>query len=216
MVRKGTSGTETPTTWVEYIPDTNAGEYLWTKTTVVYSDGKSTDSYSVSYNGVNAKEGYESAVIYLFKRATSAPTVDWKDTLTYDFVSGKLNKVPTGWSTTVPSGTNTLYVTTASAFSMELTDDIEYTEWTTPMVYKQTRTNTKIENFYLVSDKSDGITTSTTGWTTTIPNMNNTNKYLWMYEKYTYDMAPTTETTTPKIISIYGGNGSAVNLQELG
>ena len=211
--QKSTSGTETPTTWVEYIPDTNAGEYLWTKTTVVYSDGKSTDSYSVSYNGMNAKEGYESAVIYLFKRATSVPTVDWKDTLTYDFVSGKLNKVPNGWSTTVPNGNDTLYVTTASAFSMELTDDIKYTEWTTPMVYKQTRTNTKIENFYLASDKSDGITTSTTGWSTTVPNMNNTNKYLWMYEKYTYDMAPTTETTTPKIISIYGGNGSAVTYQ---
>ena len=211
--QKSASGTETPSTWVEYIPDTSAGEYLWTKTTVTYSDGTHTDSYSVAYNGVNVKEGYESAVIYLFKRATSTPSIDWKDTITYDFVEGTLNKVPSGWSTTIPSGTNTLYVTTASAFSMELTDNIAYTEWTTPMVYKQTRTNTKIENFYLASDKTEGITTSTTGWSTTVPNMTNTNKYLWMYEKYTYDMAPLTETTEPKIISIYGGNGSSVTYQ---
>ena len=211
--QKSTSGSTTPSTWLEYIPDTSAGEYLWTKTTVNYSDGTHTDSYSVSYNGVNAKEGYENAVVYLFKRATSTPIIDWKDTLTYDFVSGTLNKVPSGWSTTAPSGTNTLYVTTASAFSMELTDDIKYTEWTTPMVYKQTRTNTKIENFYIASDKSDGITLSTSGWTTTVPNMTNTNKYLWMYQKLTYDMAPTTETTEPKIISIYGGNGSSVTYQ---
>lgn len=212
----GFSGTNRPTNdagWTETIPEIEAGKYLWTRTIVEYSDGTTTESFSVAYNGINAKEGYESAVVYLYKRATSVPTIDWTDTLYYNFTTSKLDKIPSGWSDIAPSGSGTLYVTTASAFSKTITDDIAYTEWTTPIAYNNTRTNTKIENFYLVSDKSSGITTSTSGWSTTIPNMTNNKKYLWSYKKYTYDIAPLTEITTPEIISIYGGNGSSVTYQ---
>lgn len=212
----GFSGTNRPTNdagWTETIPEIEAGKYLWTRTIVEYSDGTTTESFSVAYNGINAKEGYESAVVYLYKRATSVPTIDWTDTLYYNFTTSKLDKIPSGWSDIAPSGSGTLYVTTASAFSKTITDDIAYTEWTTPIAYNNTRTNTKIENFYLVSDKSSGVTTSTSGWSTTIPNMTNNKKYLWLYKKYTYDIAPLTEITTPEIISIYGGNGSSVTYQ---
>ena len=52
------SGTTTPTgTWNSTIPSTSAGQYLWTKTVVTYSDGKSTTSYSVSRNGSNGSNG---------------------------------------------------------------------------------------------------------------------------------------------------------------
>ncbi len=52
------SGTSTPTgTWSTSIPSTSAGQYLWTKTVVTYSDGKSTTSYSVSRNGTNGAKG---------------------------------------------------------------------------------------------------------------------------------------------------------------
>ena len=41
------SGTTTPTSgWQDTIPSVSAGNYLWTKTTVTYSDGTSTVSYS--------------------------------------------------------------------------------------------------------------------------------------------------------------------------
>ena len=215
----GFSGTNRPTNdagWTETIPETEAGKYLWTRTIVEYSDGTTTESYGVSYrslDGINGNDGYESAVVYLYKRATSVPTIDWTDTLYYNFTTSKLDKIPSGWSDIAPSGSGTLYVTTASAFSKTITDDIAYTEWTTPIAYNNTRTNTKIENFYLVSDKSSGVTTSTSGWSTTIPNMTNNKKYLWSYKKYTYDIAPLTEITTPEIISIYGGNGSSVTYQ---
>lgn len=215
----GFSGTNRPTNdagWTETIPETEAGKYLWTRTIVEYSDGTTTESYGVSYrslDGINGNDGYESAVVYLYKRATSVPTIDWTDTLYYNFTTSKLDKIPSGWSDIAPSGSGTLYVTTASAFSKTITDDIAYTEWTTPIAYNNTRTNTKIENFYLVSDKSSGVTTSTSGWSTTIPNMTNNKKYLWLYKKYTYDIAPLTEITTPEIISIYGGNGSSVTYQ---
>lgn len=56
------SGTTTPSgTWQTTVPSVNNGQYLWTRTIVNYSDGKSTTSYSVSYkgtNGTNGKDGY--------------------------------------------------------------------------------------------------------------------------------------------------------------
>ena len=52
------SGTTTPTgSWVTTIPSVSAGQYLWTRTVVNYSDGKSTTSYSVSRNGSNGSNG---------------------------------------------------------------------------------------------------------------------------------------------------------------
>ena len=48
------SGTEVPSgTWQTTTPTVGAGQYLWTRTIVTYSDGTSTTSYSVSRNGTN-------------------------------------------------------------------------------------------------------------------------------------------------------------------
>lgn len=48
------SGTTTPTgSWSPTVPDVSNGQFLWTKTVVTYSDGKSTTSYSISYKGTN-------------------------------------------------------------------------------------------------------------------------------------------------------------------
>ena len=84
------SGTTTPTgTWVSTIPSVSAGQYLWTKTVVTYSDGKSTTSYSVSRNGTNGSNGTSVTV-----RSTN---------ITYQ-VSSSGTTTPTGsWSTTIPS-----------------------------------------------------------------------------------------------------------------
>ena len=58
----GTSGTTQPTgSWMTTIPSVPAGQYLWTKTVVTYSDGKSTTSYSVSRNGTNGSNGANGA-----------------------------------------------------------------------------------------------------------------------------------------------------------
>lgn len=54
----GNSGTTKPTgSWVADVPSVPNGQYLWTKTVVNYSDGKSTTSYSVSYKGTNGSDG---------------------------------------------------------------------------------------------------------------------------------------------------------------
>ena len=52
------SGTQQPSSWSSTIPlITDDKPYLWTKTVVEYSDGKSTTSYSVSHNGKNGENG---------------------------------------------------------------------------------------------------------------------------------------------------------------
>lgn len=52
------SGTAAPTgTWSSSVPAVGNGQFLWTKTVVNYSDGKSTTSYSVSYKGTNGTNG---------------------------------------------------------------------------------------------------------------------------------------------------------------
>lgn len=59
----GASGTTKPTgEWSATVPNVPNGQFLWTKTVVKYSDGKSTEAYSVSYkgtNGTNGKDGLD-------------------------------------------------------------------------------------------------------------------------------------------------------------
>lgn len=69
-----------------------------------------------------------------------------------------------------------------------------------------TRSIAKIEEFYLVSSKDSGITIETEGWSTAIPTMTETDRYLWNYTKITFTDNSTT-ITTPLIIGMYGKEG---------
>lgn len=52
------SGTTAPTAgWSTTIPSVAEGQYLWTRTTLTFSDGNSVVSYSVSRQGVDGKDG---------------------------------------------------------------------------------------------------------------------------------------------------------------
>ena len=86
----GTSGTNKPTgTWGTTVPTVEDGQYLWTKTVVQYSDGKSTEAYSVSYNGTNGSNGTSVSI--------TSTAVE------YQVGDSGTNK-PTGtWETSVPS-----------------------------------------------------------------------------------------------------------------
>lgn len=94
-----TSGTTAPTgTWSTTVPTVNNGQYLWTKTTVQYSDGNKTEAYSVSYKGTNGTNG-------------TSVTVS-KTEVTYQ-VSTSGTTAPTGtWSATMPSCDQGLYLWT--------------------------------------------------------------------------------------------------------
>lgn len=65
----------------------------------------------------------------------------------------------------------------------------------------------KIVKYYLASERSTGITTSTYGWTTTMQSMTETKKYLWSYDRIRYTNGRTTD-TTPVIIGVHGQDGS--------
>lgn len=73
---KSTSGTTAPTSgWQSTVPSVSAGGYLWTKTVVTYSDGKSTTSYSVSRNGTNGTNGTNGADAITLSITSSNGTV---------------------------------------------------------------------------------------------------------------------------------------------
>lgn len=64
-----------------------------------------------------------------------------------------------------------------------------------------------ITKYYLASEKSTGITTSSSGWSTTKQDMTDVKKYLWSYEVYAYTDGSSTK-TTPVIIGVHGQNGA--------
>lgn len=97
----GDSGTTKPTgTWGADVPTVANGKYLWTKTVVTYSDGKSTEAYSVSYKGTNGTSVTVSSTSVTYQASTSGtttPTGEWKSTVP---------EVPNGqflWTKTVVS-----------------------------------------------------------------------------------------------------------------
>ena len=92
----GTSGTAKPTgEWSATIPTVGKGQYLWTKTVVKYSDGKSTEAYSVSYQGTNGQNGQNGTSV-----TVSSTSVTYQ-------ASSSGTTTPTGtWGTSVPSVPN--------------------------------------------------------------------------------------------------------------
>lgn len=94
--------------------------------------------YTWSYTkGVAGNNGYNTATLFLYKRsATAISLIDWSNTLTYTFANKTLSPIPTGWSlNTIPSGTDPIYVTAATAYSNTATDSIEPNEWAAPVKY---------------------------------------------------------------------------------
>ena len=91
-----------------------------------------------SIRGATGAAGVNTATLALYKRVASgstAPTIDWTTSITYTFASKAYSVVPTGWSTTIPSGTDPLYITNAVASANTATDTIAYTEWTAPILF---------------------------------------------------------------------------------
>ncbi|RND62336.1 hypothetical protein FAM18124_02077 [Lacticaseibacillus paracasei] len=54
----GTNGTTAPSgTWSSTIPPASQGTYLWSRTVLLYTDGKQNIAYSVAYQGTNGAKG---------------------------------------------------------------------------------------------------------------------------------------------------------------
>lgn len=89
-------------------------------TTDTIADTEWTTPIKLAQNGGNGTPGYNQATIYLYQRAASAPAKPTAE-VTYTFSNGTATGIPSGWSTTIPSGNNPCYVTSAAAISQTAT-----------------------------------------------------------------------------------------------
>ena len=207
LASSSSSGVTTSTYgWTETIQTISpSNKYLWNYEKITYTDN-TTYSTSPMIIGVHGTDGTNGKGI--------------KSITEYYILSTTNTGVTTstsGWSTTVP----TLTPTDKYLWNYEL---ITYTDNSTSSstpaiigVYgdkgvdgingKDGKGVNTITNYYLASASSSGVTTSTSGWTTTIQNMTPTDKYLWNYEVIAYTDG-TNNTTIPTIIGVHGTNGN--------
>ena len=68
-----------------------------------------------------------------------------------------------------------------------------------------------IINYYLISDKSEGVNISDYGWDETPPVTNTTKKYLWNYEEVYNTSGGLINTTEPRVIGVHGEAGVGIN-----
>lgn len=86
-----------------------------------------------SQDGSDGAHGINTATVWLFQRATSAPAVP-SGTTTWTFATGILSGTLGSWSQTIPSGTNPIWAITATALGTGATDTIATGEWATPVI----------------------------------------------------------------------------------
>lgn len=128
-------------------------------------------------------------------------------------VSTSGTTVPTGtWSGSVPSASAGQYLWTRTI--------ITYTDDTTSTIYSVGRMGTNgangtngksigsVVNYYLATASSSGVTTATSGWTTSVQSVSASKKYLWNYEVVKYTDGTIASTTAPCIIGSYGDTGA--------
>ena len=198
----GTSATTAPTgTWSNSVVTVAEGSYLWTKTT--FSDGKI--AYGVARQGIDGDDGVGVKSVTEYYLATSSG-------------SGVVVGTP-GWTTTV----QTITLDKKYLWNYEvITYTNNTTSTTTPIiigVYGNTGNTGKgissVTEYYLATASSSNVTTSTSGWATTMQTLTATNKYLWNYELITYT-DNTTYTVNPVIIGVYGDKGDKGNQGDKG
>lgn len=191
-----TSATIKPTSWKTTLPTVPEGSYLWTCTVTDYIDSSVSDTAVYTY----AKQG-----------KTPIKGTDYKDgeSVTVSSIQyqagASATTAPTGtWSNTVVSVSEGQYLWSKTTFSDK---NVVYG------VAKQGSSGKGIKsvvNYYLATNTSSGVTTSTSGWTSSIQSVSSSKKYLWNYEtiKYTDN---TTSTTNPCIIGAYGDEGKGIS-----
>jgi hypothetical protein len=93
------------------------------------------NSYWVLYTvkGAKGDSGVTTATVYIYRRlaGTNPPALPTART-TYTFSSAVLTGLDNQWGTTIPTGIDPLYVSTATATGSGLTDFIDSGEWAAP------------------------------------------------------------------------------------
>ena len=203
-----TSGTTVPTgTWSGSVPSASAGQYLWTRTIITYTDNTTSTIYSVGRmgtNGANGTNGKSIGSVVNYYLATAS--------------SSGVTTATSGWTTAVQS------VSAAKKYLWNY-EVVKYTDGTVasttaPCIIgsygdrgsKGDKGDTGstgngikgIVEHYAVSSSNSSAPTS---WSSTVPTMTESNKYLWNYETITYTNG-TTMDTTKRVIGVYGNKGN--------
>lgn len=209
--------------WTQTIPSGTNPIYVIVATAYSNTD---TDSIAanewsspvvLAQNGTNGDHGLNVATVFLYQRTSSTPTKP-SSAITYTFATGAVSGLTNSWTKEIPtSNGNPCYVIQATASSTEATDSIAASEWSDPIILVQNGTNgtngesvASITEYYLATSASSGVTTSTSGWTTSIQTTDTQNRYLWNYEVVTGSKGSTLNTTTPVIIGTYGDTGVSI------
>ena len=130
--------------WETTIPSGTDPVYI---TIATASSNSATDSIASSEwsaptilakNGEDGLKGYSTAIVYLYRRSSTIPTIDWINSLTYNFSQKQItSSAPENWSKTIPSGTEPLYITMATAFSNQNTVSLPSSSWSAPVLWVQ-------------------------------------------------------------------------------
>ena len=170
----------------------------WETATVISQNGS---------NGTNGQNGLNSVLVHLYKRASSAGSLP-STTSTYTFSTKTLTGFNNGWSTTIPTGSGTIWVTVATASSIGDTDTIAANEWATAAQFSENGISvTGVTNYYAKhSSNTTYPTIGSASWTTSVPTVDATNKYLWNYETIAYSSGSPTN-TPPAVIGVFGEKG---------
>lgn len=124
--------------WSTTAPEWREGYYIWQKTITYYVDHTEEnphfiESTPVCLTGAAGASGYNSATIYLYQRSSVAPAGP-STASTYTFSTATLSPIPTGWSTTIPSGSQPCYVIANSAVSTSDTVSLAGNSWSAPVI----------------------------------------------------------------------------------
>ena len=127
----------TPGSWTQTIPAAD-GNPLWVIAAVASASTATASVAAASFTSpvIDSGAGLNQATVRLYQRAASAPSVPGS-TLTYTFSTGGLSGTLGSWTTSVPSGSNPLYTTQATALGAGTTDTIATGEWSTPVIIVQ-------------------------------------------------------------------------------
>ncbi len=216
-------GTEPDTGWAFTGAFSGCSGSVNSSTGQITVTGVSADTGTVTVTAKKSGKTDLSAVFSVYKVKAGADGADGTNgvgikSITNKYaVSASNTTAPTSWSDTVP----TMTTTNRYLWNYEI---VTYTNNTTSETKKRVigaygnTGNTgatgatgvgikSITEYYLASSASSGVTTSTSGWTTSVQATSSSKKYLWNYEVVTYTN-DTKYTSSPVIIGTYGDKGN--------
>lgn len=211
LATASSSGVTTATSgWTTAVQSVSAAKkYLWNYEVVKYTDGTVASTTAPCIIGSYGDRGSKGD-----KGDTGSTGNGIKSITEHYAVSASNSTVPTSWSSTVPT------MTESNKYLWNY-ETITYTNGTTVDTTKRvigvygnkgatggtgpTGNGIKsITEHYAVSTSNSSAPTT---WSTTVPTMTETNKYLWNYETITYTNN-TTNDTAKRVIGAYGNKGA--------